>query len=125
MERLAFVGEEGQVLFENPAGFPEDVGFTIRELAENEEWEVLDNIAQRLANYEQRLKHYEDLEGQGRLLRLPCAVGDTVYYIRESWSGHEIDKKKFKVGMADKFNKTVFLTKPEAEAKLAEMEGKK
>lgn len=61
MERLTFVDEDGQVLFDNPAGFPEDVGFTIRELAENEEWETLDDIAQRLANYEQRLKEYEDI----------------------------------------------------------------
>lgn len=73
--------------------------------------------------YYNKLKEYEDLEERGRLIRLPCAVGDMVYCIRESWSGHEIDKKKFKVGMTDKFNKTVFLTRQEAEAKLAEMEG--
>jgi len=79
MERLTFVDEDGQVIFDNPAGFPEDVGFTIRELAKNEEWEALDNIAEKLANCEQRLKHYEDLEEQGKLLKLPCAVGDTVY----------------------------------------------
>lgn len=45
MERLTFVDEDGQILFDNPAGFPKDIGFTIRELAENEEWETLDNIA--------------------------------------------------------------------------------
>ncbi len=28
----------------------------------------------------ERLAEYEDLEEQGRLLKLPCAVGDTVYY---------------------------------------------
>lgn len=88
MERLTFVDEDGQVLFDNPAGFPEDIGFTIRELAENEEWETLDNIAERLANCEQRLKHYEDLEEQGKLLKLPCAVGDTVYAI------HSISESK-------------------------------
>lgn len=71
-----------------------------------------------------KLAEYEDLEEQGLLLKLPCAVGDTVYCIRESWSGYVIDKKKFKVGMVNKFNKTVFLTRQEAEDKLAEMEGK-
>lgn len=71
-----------------------------------------------------KLAEYEDLEEQGKLLKLPCAVGDTVYCIRESWSGYVIDKKKFKVGMVDKFNKTVFLTQQEAEQALAEMEGK-
>ena len=83
MERLTFVDEDGKVLFENPSGFPEDIGFTIRELAENEEWEALDNIAQRLANCEQRLKYYKDLEEQGKLLKLPCVVGDTVYVLAE------------------------------------------
>ena len=78
MERLTFVDEDGQVLFDNPAGFPEDIGFTIRELAENEEWKTLDDIAERLANYEQRLKHYEDLEEQGKLLKLPRPLGDTL-----------------------------------------------
>ena len=30
---------------------------------------------------EKKLKHYEDLEEQGLLLKLPCKVGDEVYYI--------------------------------------------
>lgn len=91
MERLTFVDEDGRVLFDNPAGFPEDVGFTIRELSENEEWETLDNIAQRLANCEQRLKYYKDLEEQGKLLQLPCAVGDILYSV-------SFRKKCYKMG---------------------------
>ena len=31
--------------------------------------------------YFKKLAEYEDLEGQGRLLKLPCAVGDAVYVI--------------------------------------------
>ena len=27
----------------------------------------------------EKLAHYEDLEEQGRLIELPCSVGDTVY----------------------------------------------
>jgi len=81
MERLTFVDEDGQVLFDNPSGFPEDVGFTIRELAKNEEWEALDNIAQILANCEQRLKRYKDLEEQKKLLKLPAAMGDEIFFI--------------------------------------------
>lgn len=130
MERLTFVDEDGQVLFDNPAGFPEDVGFTIRELAENEEWKTLDDVAERLANCEQRLKHYEDLEEQGRLLKLPCAVGDTVYSVT-AYNGiceHEIRKFQFdKCGWSacsnlrfpiSDFGKTIFLTRQEAEDKL-------
>lgn len=30
-----------------------------------------------------KLKEYEDLEEQGLLLKLPCKVGDTVWYINE------------------------------------------
>lgn len=29
----------------------------------------------------EKLKHYEDLEEQGRLVKLPCKVGDTIYII--------------------------------------------
>ena len=32
-------------------------------------------------NMYSKLKEYEDLEEQGKLLRLPCSVGDTVYDI--------------------------------------------
>lgn len=155
MDRLTFVDEDGQVLFDNPAGFPEDIGFTIRELAENEEWKTLDDIAERLANCEQRLKHYEDLEEQGKLLKLPVAVGDMVYHlcafssgeseiiemkvccvepcgairnhkgICEVWNVYaETDYTKDYFKFFD-FGKTVFLTRQEAEDKLAETEGKK
>lgn len=144
MERLTFVDEDGQVLFDNPAGFPEDVGFTIRELAENEEWETLDNIAQRLANCEQRLKHYKDLEEQGKLLKLPCAVGDTVYvklasYCDSAFAEAEVRDFTFFISCGfcivvtsksfdkqnipfSEFGKTVFLTREEAEAALKEFE---
>lgn len=142
MERLTFVDEDGQILFDNPAGFPKDIGFTIRELAENEEWETLDNIAQRLANCEQRLKHYEDLEEQGKLLKTPCAVGDMVYTILphdSHFTVAQINKIEIKSTIYGKmccfiepvakrghlyrffendFGKTVFLTREEAEAAL-------
>ncbi len=151
MERLTFVDEDGMVLFDNQAGFPEDVGFTIRELAESEDWETLDNIAQRLANCEQRLKYYKDLEEQERLLKLPCAVGDTVYHlcIFENGESEIIEMKVVCVepcgairqhkGLCEiwniyaetdytkayfkffDFGKTVFLTKEAAEAALKEM----
>ena len=92
------------------------------------------------------LGKYEDLEEQGRLLRLPCKVGDTVYVI------HYIDRRyvicshvisKFVImpyrfprvqiyfekengfitsDFEGQVNENLFLTKEEAEAKLAEME---
>ena len=84
----------------------------------------------------EKLGKYEDLEEQGLLLRLPCKVGDNIYII---FHNHTIGKStvvSFRMiakGWAVKtgdwsylftdFGKTVFLTKEEAEAKLAEMEG--
>lgn len=90
-----------------------------------------------------KLKDYEDAEEQGLLLRLPCKVGDTVYQITRNFiSEYQITSEtiypygiqfnwectkgiyKNVVGFADfEINKTVFLTRGEAEAKLKEMEG--
>ena len=92
------------------------------------------------------LGKYEDLEEHGRLLRLPCKVGDTVYVI------HYIDRRyvicshvisKFVImpyrfprvqiyfekengfitsDFEGQVNENLFLTKEEAEAKLKEIE---
>lgn len=35
----------------------------------------------QVAEYLKKLKDYENLEEQGRLIKLPCKVGDTVYAI--------------------------------------------
>ena len=39
----------------------------------------------------EKLAHYEDLEEQGRLIKLPCKIGDTVYGTRR-WHGTKIAK---------------------------------
>ena len=100
------------------------------------EWEKILNIATRL-------KEYEDLEEQGRLIKFPCKVGDTVYvptrdFISELRIVHiSISKNNtffhwmLNAGIypnldgfsVDKIGKTVFLTKSEAEAKLKELRG--
>lgn len=72
-----------------------------------------------------RLAAYVDAEEQGLLVRLPCKVGDTVYRIwkvngRESViSTHCFDSLPHIVEWLNKFGKTVFLTREEAEAALA------
>lgn len=102
-----------------------------------------------------KLQHYEDLEEQGRLIELPCAVGDTVYLISSQYSECSKHQERFNdyncQGCEDecdshkeyfiyvnenisaewivramglnRFGKTVFTTREEAEAKLKEMEG--
>lgn len=95
-----------------------------------------------------KLKDYEDAEEQGLLIRLPCKVGDVVYTNMRASGWYKREKNKpYKANVAfigingkDNFmnvvfendnvlqfllsdiGKTVFLTREEAEAALAEME---
>lgn len=101
----------------------------------------------------EKLADYEDTEEQGRLIILPCKVGDTVYcifnrYTRCTFSNEEFDEyscqgceyecdskkenyvQDMKAYSLDwivtnlkNIGKTVFLTKSEAEAKLKELRG--
>lgn len=95
-----------------------------------------------------KLAEYEDLEEQGLLLKLPCAIGSTVYvvdYIYEcrfdydcklSFDAYKCEEDirceheckkyrtretKFNHMMLDKIGETVFLTKEEAEQALKQM----
>ena len=92
-----------------------------------------------------KLQRYEDLKEQGRLIGLPCKIGDTVYYInthnRLSLFKNTVYEAKVarfvttrygtsiviqirneygctELYSEDNYNKTVFLTKEEAEAAL-------
>lgn len=80
---------------------------------------------------------YEDLEEQGKLLKLPCAVGDKIYLPNE-YVGKVIDFEIIEICIfkeeimiiddseneyfINDFGKTVFPTKEEAEAELKELE---
>ena len=87
-----------------------------------------------------KLKEYEDLEEQGRLVKLPCKIGTKVYNI--TWwddvqekvvvkgkiyyrtiHKHKVSKSTFGYTDIEEIGKTVFLTKSEAEAKLKELRG--
>ena len=88
----------------------------------------------------EKLGKYEDLEEQGRLVKLPCKIGTEVYDITW-WDNvqekvvvkgkayyrtvhkHKITKLPFTYSDIDDFGKTVFLTKSEAEAKLKKLRG--
>ena len=102
-------------------------------------------------DYVKQSAEYKYLEEQGLLLKLPCQVGDTVWVIdtiyecdndymdcimefpdtyqceREFKCEYEHEKlvvrpKSFDFKMLDNFNKTVFLTKEEAEQELKRLE---
>ena len=131
MERLTRRSANGTCVYATPSGEPV-------------KWEDnRHNVLQKLADY-------EDLEEQGRLIKLPCKVGNTVYrYVEEkgcvleyivwniSMSAYEsggIDiviegcaesedevEDEFSLSLID-FKNEFFNTKSEAEQKLKEME---
>jgi hypothetical protein len=80
-------------------------------------------------------KEYKDLEEQGLLLRLPCKIGATVYYIEDNeinkFVVYSFDIRPLQQFVCNyegirlnfkNFGKTVFLTQAEAGQKLKEME---
>lgn len=74
----------------------------------------------------EKLAKYEDLEEQGRLIKLPCKVGDTVYHVVQGRivEVSNVDLFFLLLSVAEnRFNNSVFLTKSEAEAKLKELRG--
>lgn len=100
----------------------------------------------QVSEYLKKLKKYEDLVEQGRLIKLPCKVGDTVFYINGTlileyevvgfsidrtgawlmYGEHYVDENDRTYSYnfeTDKIGKTVFLTREEAEEKLKEMRG--
>ena len=76
----------------------------------------------------EKLAHYEDLEEQCRLIELPCKIGDTVWCIDSfnidgTLRKHPILREiKFNHHHLEFVDNTVFLTKAEAERKLAELQ---
>ena len=92
----------------------------------------------QVAEYLKQLKEYQQLEEQGRLIKLPCKIGDTIY--NTTWwdniqekvivkgktyyrtiPKHKVSKSIFSYSDINEFGKTVFLTKKEAEEKLKEL----
>ena len=72
----------------------------------------------------EKLWEYENEEEQGLLLRLPCKVGDNVYYILgiPKETPCVIENCTFELSDIHRIGKTLFLTQAEAEQKLKEME---
>lgn len=90
----------------------------------------------QVAEYLRKFKDYRYLEEQGRLVKLPCKVGDTVYEIAGAtthgygygWKCLTYEKAYvhetvFNLGRLNDIGKTVFLTESAAEAKLKELRG--
>lgn len=95
---------------------------------------------EQLVEWLEKFKEYQQLEEQGRLVKLPCKIGDGVYNI--TWwddvqekvvvkgktyyrtiHKHKVSKSTFGYTDIEEIGKTVFLTKFEAEEKLKELRG--
>lgn len=86
------------------------------------------DFSERLELMFEKLAYYEDLEEQGRIVKLPCKVGDTVYHVVQGRivEVSNVDLFFLLLSVAEnRFNNSVFLTKSEAEAKLKELNKKK
>ena len=97
----------------------------------------------------EKLGKYEDLEEQGRLIKLPCKIGDIIYRVNAGAKEPVIKMLVLQVNykqlredriiiridaindndmgescyLLEDFGKNVFITKSEAEAKLKELRG--
>lgn len=101
-----------------------------------------------MADLREALKRYEDLEEQGKLQKLPCAVGDTVYRVNKGAEEPVIEMTVLEIGTItlkqyglaiqikccdnadkgetyyfnDSFGKNVFFSREQAEVALEKLE---
>ena len=74
-----------------------------------------------------KLAEYENAEEEGRLVVLPCRIGDFVYkiiYQRDNFDDRPyriVTEGRFRLDMIDDIEKTIFLTREEAEKALKEI----
>ena len=130
---------DGNVVVERLAAY-EDTGLTPEEVkAPFTEDTMINLAAQELGVEPSRLRELAEADKDGRLVMLPCKVGDTVYF---ALVGRIIEKQVFSIvsfsnstriycgGTSEYFRpedigKNFFLTREEAERAMQEMEGKK
>ena len=129
MKRLTFRTDMGDDLLDAIAFInPDDAEgmYNLRDIGEYGSDELLLEIANRLAEY-------EDMEEQGLLVRLPCKVGDTIYRCGDpikkiyEWQIAYVEVYEDETVFVDDsdntfveadIGKTVFLTREEAEKAL-------
>ena len=119
-----------------------DTGLTPDEIRNmSGEWCAAMSVLNGMGSYD-RLRELAEADKDGRVVVLPCNLGDTVWRIVRDGGPHiardEVRDMYFeddmtlcvelvggRVSFTEKFGKTVFLSRAEAERALQEMEGKK
>ena len=121
---------------------------TAHKLTSFYDWERENLKPEQIAEMYDRLAELEDKIEDGTLVELPCKVGDTVYFIEYFCNAngcsndkqticcgcsemlererkkqtYVISEKKFRLKDLSKINKTLYITKAEAEARLKELQ---
>ena len=138
MERLTDRNADGDYFY--PKCFEKCDGFGASRKCDN--CEITTSICEKLGKY-------EDLDEQGRLIKLPCKIGDIIYRVNAGAKEPVIKMIVLQVNykqlredriiiridamndndmgescyLLEDFGKNVFITKSEAEAKLKELRG--
>ena len=145
--RVNFSGVQYQADFVDRLAAYEDTGLTPEEVLPKDKADEIALKLMRLADLESlcsydRIRELAEADKDGRVVVLPCKVGDTVWRIVRDGEPHitrdEVRDMYFaddmtpcvelvggRVTFTEKFGKTVFLRRAEAERALQEMEGKK
>ena len=141
--RVNFSGVQYQADFVDRLAAYEDIGMTPEEIKAPFTEDAMINLAAQALGVEPiRLRELAEADKDGRCVVLPCKVGDTVWRIVRDGEPHitrdEVRDMYFaddmtlcvelvggRVTFTEKFGKTVFLSREEAEKALQEMEGKK
>ena len=145
--RVNFSGVQYQADFVDRLAAYEDTGLTPEEVLPKDKADEIALKLMRIADFESlcsydRLRELAEADKDGRCVVLPCKVGDTVWRIVRDGEPHitrdEVRDMYFaddmtlcvelvggRVTFTEKFGKTVFLSREEAEKALRGMEGKK
>ena len=139
MERLTDKNDVGSYFY--PKCFEKCGGLGASSKCDN--CEIMTSVCEKLGKY-------EDLEEQGRLIKLPCKIGDIIYRVNAGAKEPVIKMRVLQVNykqlredriiiridamndndmgescyLLEDFGKNVLITKSEAEAKLKELRGK-
>ena len=143
--RVNFSGVQYQADFVDRLAAYEDTGLypeSVEELKLSMMGKAISEITEFDGLPIDRLREFAEADKDGRCVVLPCKVGDTVWRIIRDGEPHitrdEVRDMYFaddmtpcvelvggRVTFTEKFGKTVFLSRAEAERALQEMEGKK